>query len=139
MPVDISTFVNVSLLQGQHPYRGPGRVGPARNLFSEGLPAGLVPILSAENTVRYTLLKIQFIGTLSFTLPEFLQDCSAPLSVRNSSSALSEVLQYLKHCTIRIYTALVLQNCTLVIILQNSTVALHCQMLYSIPCTNPMV
>ena len=56
MPVDISTFENVSLLQGQHPYRGPGRVGPARNLFSEGLPAGLVPILSAENTVRYTLL-----------------------------------------------------------------------------------
>ncbi len=51
------------------------------NLFSEELPAGLVPILSTENTVRYTLLKLQFIGTLSYTLPEFLLDCSAPLSV----------------------------------------------------------
>ena len=30
MPVSISTFVNVSLLQGQHPYRGPSWVGPAR-------------------------------------------------------------------------------------------------------------
>ena len=74
MPVNISTLVNVSLLQGQHPYRGTGWVGPARKplLWRAASRPGTYPLCWEHCQVQYTLFKLQFIGTLSYTLPEFL-------------------------------------------------------------------
>ena len=58
MPVNISTLVNVSLLQGQHPYRGTGWVGPARKplLWRAASRPGTYPLCWEHWQVQYTYL-----------------------------------------------------------------------------------